>query len=249
LLDWLHQLDPALAAEWAARELAAQGVALAADVFVIHLRNFELGAAQDTAARHAFLDRHMAALLRHEPWMVRPTSAVAEAMDVAVHTGAVQLIPLLAGLLERDRPQLLRHAAALALERLVDRQPVAALEQLLGLASNTSSVPAARAGYFARLDPALPGAGELLDRYLAAPGVTREEALAFLGAFPNLNQSLSHNLLSNQFPATEADDHPARLRNALDTVRQWRADPAMRGLHPALDAAEASLAGMLGEHP
>jgi hypothetical protein len=250
LLDWLHQLDPRLAADRARHELRELGTRLPPDVYVIHLRNYELGSPEPAPARHALLDTYFGAMLAHAPWMESPSTALAEAMDIAVHIEAVHRTPELAALLERDQPQLLRHASALALERLVDRRPLDSLGAWLDAALRTTSTPAARAGYFARLDPALPGAADLLRAYLTSPALSPVEVEAFLGAFPNLNQSLSHNLLSSHFPATTASgDHVARLRAARQQLESWRADPAMGRLHDRLAAAARQLARLAGDSP
>ncbi len=247
LLDWLGQLDPALAADWARSELLADGTGLVPDVFVIHLRNYEWGSPAPESERQAFLEDRFGELLDHEPWMQNPTTALAEAMDVAVHTRATRFVPDLTALMEPEKPALLRRAAALGVEKLVDREPVQALSELLREADRPTALPKARAGYFARLDPTLGEAPDILDPYLSAPGVSREEAVFFLRSFPNLNQSFSHNLLSSNNVMTSGEEIRARLLGALDHLRRWRDDPAMDDLREALDAEAARIRRQLGE--
>lgn len=247
LLDWLGQLDPALAADWARSELLADGTGLVPDVFVIHLRNYEWGSPAPENDRHAFLADRFGELLRHDPWMENPTTALAEAMDVAVHTRSTRFIPELTALMEPGRPPLLRRAAALGVEKLVDREPVEALSGLLRAVGRPTALPKARAGYFARLDPTLEAAPDILRPYLAAPGVSREETVFFLRSFPNLNQSFSHNLLSSNIAMTDGEEIRTRLRGALDLVNRWREDPALRSLRETLDAEAARIRQQLGE--
>ena len=247
LLDWLGQLDPALAADWARSELLGTGTGLVPDVFVIHLRNYEWGSPAPESDRRAFLAHRFGELLRHDPWINNPGTALAEAMDVPVHARATGFIPDLTALMEPGRPPLLRRAAALSVERLVDREPLEALSELLRQADRPTPLPKARAGYFARLDPTLEAAPEILDPYLSAPGVSREEAVFFLRSFPNLNQSFSHNLLSSNNAMTDGEEIRSRLHGALDLINRWREDPAMLPLRETLEAEAERIRRQLGE--
>lgn len=249
LLDWLHALDPALAARWAETELTSAGTALRPDVYAIHLRNYALGSADPLPARNAFLTERLQSALQYQPWLTQPSAAVAEMMDVAVHTGAIGLIPDFSRLIGRDAPQQLRRAAALTLERLVDRQPLQALSEILQQPGWPAGMEPVRAGYFARLDPNIDGAEALLDAYLTSPRVGREEAQFFLFSFPNLNRSFSHNLLSNQNFITLPGAAEAQLNAALLKVRAWRADPAMAAHRDTLDEVQTALLGRLGRPP
>lgn len=227
VLDWLHRLDPALAGSWARRELAYAGTTLVPDVFVIHLRNAATDPTQSAEAISGLLELHMDQLMGHEPWLAAPTSAIAEAFDILVYLRNPRWSGPLAGLLDTEEPPLLRHAAALALERLVDAQPLAVLSALAD-DSRLDGLPKTRAHYFARLDPTDgPDAAFLRDYLLGAP--IAEQAY-FLAAFPNLNLALSHNLLSPQFSNTSARDATARLRSALaflQSIQNDLPDPAI----------------------
>lgn len=249
LLEWLHRLDPALAARWAESELHSLGTSLEPDVFAVHLRNYAIGSEDPAGEKVTRLKEHIDALLSHEPWMQAPSSAVAEAFDVAVYAGAVEFVPRLYELTQAGQPQLLRHAAALTLERLVDQDPLNALAGLLDTMPSSPGSGNARAGYFARMDPGLDGAPEILDQYLRSPDLEPGEAVHFLESFPNLNQSFSHNLLSTQNPNTAPGGYLERLENALYQVRLWRTDAAFRHLAPTLDAVEERLQAQLVPHP
>lgn len=247
LLDWLGQIDPARSAQWARNELTTLGTGLLPDVYVIHLRNFAWGTGLPEAGAKAFLRDQFGQLIRHQPWIREPSSAIAESMDVAVYTDATEFTPELNALMQPGRPRMLRHAASLTLERLVDRRPVETLSLLLEEADRPTPLPKARAGYFARIDPGHPEAARILDPYLAAPGVDRGEAVRFLQSFPNLNQSLSHNLLSSNIPMTTAAEAAGRLQAALDHVRRWRSDPAMEALADELAETADRIRRQLGQ--
>lgn len=212
VLDWLHALDPILAGQLARAELTQQGTGLNPDVFVIHLRNAATDPTQSAESVTALLSLQMEALLQNRVWMESPTSAIAESMDILLYLGDARWIAPLADLMAPNKPPLLRHAAALALERFVDADPVNALEALTDN-SALAQLPKTRAGYVARLDPSTPNRQALLRDYLL--GAEPAEQVDFLAAFPNLNLSLSHNLLSPPFTDTDRD-YTTRLRNALD---------------------------------
>jgi hypothetical protein len=241
LLDLLSQLDPELAAEWAEAELSQLGTTLAPDVYAIHLRNYALGSTAPEADRIDFLNDRLLSVLHNDEWMANPTSAIAEMMDVAVYTEATQLVPELSLLMARQDPQMLRGAAALAIERIVDSQPMDALTEILQQEDWPSGMEKARAGYFARLDPAIDGAAALLEQYLSAPMVDNEEARFFLLSFPNLNRSLSNNLLSSQNSITSSSTDEEIMEGALELVRAWQATPAMADLNPTLLEVEDAL--------
>lgn len=227
VLDWLHALDPAMAGTWARRELAEYGTRLVPDVFVMHLRNAAADPTQAPETISNLLQHHMEQLMGHEPWLTSPTSAIAEALDVLVFLRDPRWSGPLASLLDPRKPALLRHAAALALERLVDAEPTAVLSGLAA-ASALDGLPKTRAHYFARLDPASAPQAEFLRAYLLR--VPPSEQAPFLAAFPNLNLALSHNLLSPQFSNTRNRDTTARLNSALaflESVQHDLADPEM----------------------
>ena len=107
---------------------------------------------------------------------------------------------------------------------------------------------AARAGFVARVDPAAPGGDTLLKQYLTADSTSPEEAALFLAHFPNLNQSLSHNLLSTNKSNTEETGHMERLQHALEAVRSWQADPEISGMDdPLQDAGDRLVIQLTGK--
>ena len=75
----------------------------------------------------------------------------------------------------------------------------------------------------------------------------RGEAVRFLQSFPNLNQSLSHNLLSSNISMTTAAEAAGRLQAALDHVRRWRSDPAMEALADELAETADRIRRQLGQ--
>ncbi len=241
LLDWLGQLDPATAAAYSMTEISSRGTAMPAGDYVLHLRNFAWGYPGDESTRVAFLENGFQALLGNPEWMARPGPAVAEAMDIAVYLGDSGLVPSLAGLRGPGRPEVLQHAGDLALERLVEEDPLPAVRALLGSPEGRALSDRARAGYVARLDPVDEASRSLLSDYLADPGTSAAEVSDFLAYFPNLNRSLSYNLLSRGISDTPPADTPGRLRRALRAVEAWQADPALQQYRRELESARQRL--------
>lgn len=229
LADWLGQIDPERSAGLARLALSGGGTQLGPDLFVLHLRNFARGTPPGDE-RTLFMTGHFKVLLGHQPWMEEPTSAIAEAMDVAVYLQDPKLVPAIAGLTTDENADRLRHASSIALERMIDRDPLPSVRNLLSSPEGEAMSPAARAGFVARLDPVDAESQALLKGYLASPETSPGEAALFLAHFPNMNQTLSHNLLSTNFSNTESAGHMERLQRALETVRSWQADPELAAL-------------------
>ena len=239
LLDWLGRWNPEAAATIGRGELTSAGTALPPSEYVLHLRNVAWASAGDRprGSDRTFLLTHTRALLRHDPWMRDPTAAVAEAMDVVVYLEAVSLLPEVTGLLQKDNPPGMRAAAALGLERLVDRRPLEVLPELM-----EADVPSVqRASSFARLHAANAEARRLLRAYLNSASIRESEKRTFLDYYPNLNNAISHNLLSRQFLNTDLVSADKRLRAAAAMVEQWLEAPALSGLYPRLKETKRRL--------
>jgi hypothetical protein len=241
MLDWLARLQPETAAAVARSAVESVGTAMAPDEYVIHLRNFALGSPLEHPDTREFLARNFKEMLDREDWLLEPGPALAEGMDIAVFLEDVELVPRLAELSGPGRAVELRHAAALALERLFDTSPQAAARIIVESPAGGQMSPPGRAGLLARLDPAGPDSSGLLRDYLASPATTDGEAAWFLHSFPNLNQSFSNSLLSAQFPATTPAEIHDRLERALQAVQSWQGDPGLFRLGGVLTDTEARI--------
>jgi hypothetical protein len=249
LLDWLGQLDPQRAAGIASLALNAAGTRLSPDRYVMHLRNYALGTPPGDSGKQDFLRNNFNKLLEEKAWMDSPTNSIAESMDIAVYLGDPALVPAMARLTTDEMSPALRHASSLALERLIDQSPAEAIGQLISTPGGQSMPPETRAGFVARIDPVDAAAKSLLKTYLASSETSREEATLFLAHFPNMNQSLSHNLLSNNNSNTESVGHLDRLQRALEQVETWQADSDISGLDEALADSQSRLVSQLTGAP
>jgi hypothetical protein len=234
LLDWLAQLDPTAAADYAEEIFRAM---TAPDEYAVALRNFAVGRPEGTDA----LAGHFQRLLHHGPWAAEPTAGYLEAFDVAVHLRAPALVEALGQRLDPQQPPAVRHAAVVAVDRLVAAAPADTLPAAQ-TAPALAAQPFVRAGLMARADVRDAAQRAALETYLAAADLRPEEAARFAALFPNANAFVAHSLLTeNRFtPLREA----AQLdQAALAQVRQWRAE----GRFPQQGATLAALEQRLQE--
>ena len=144
LLDSLGQVDPAAAAAYAGHILGSRE---SSEEWAVSLRNYAV--ARRTPAGTAFLQDKLRQMLRHEPWRNKPSASFLEAFDVAVHVGGTGLLPELTELLRQQDNRAVAHAAYLALDRLVIREPAAVLEVLQRQPEMMTGREGTRANYFA----------------------------------------------------------------------------------------------------
>jgi hypothetical protein len=241
LADWLGQLSPTRAAGLGKIALNKAGTNLGPDLFAIHLRNFANGTPPEDPEKVAFIRQKFDQILDNPEWTGKPTHAVAESMDFAVYLQQGDLVAPLSEFISPDGSPALGHAASLAVERLFDLNPVESGVSILQTIGEGAVNPAARAGFVARLDPGNPAELEILESYVRHPGVNPEEAGTFLKHFPNLNMTLSHNLLSPKISITNMSSIDQRLDNALQAVRAWLGDPGMSHLQQSLASTEERL--------
>lgn len=243
-LDWLAAIDPAAAADFARDELRSLGTDLVPDVFAIHLRNLTRGELPAYEV-DALLQLSLGRLLEHEPWLQRPRSAVAEAFDLAVYLQAFDRVPELTALLGTERPGALRKAAGLAIERLTDRDPLAVLPDFLENSLPIDALAADRAQLFSRVVPIDPARQDLLENYLRDPRIRPAEKADFLKRFPNLDQTVSFNLLSSNYVITQNGSLQLQLEAAELAITEWLRDPALaplqKNLHSVLDRLQQQL--------
>lgn len=241
LADWLGQLSPERAASMGKIALNKAGAKLGPDLYAIHLRNVAKGTSPEDPEMAAFIRQKFDQILDNPEWTREPTRSVAESMDFAVYLQQGELVLPLSEFISPESSPALGHAASLAVERLFDLKPVEAGTAILQTIGEGAINPAARAGFAARLDPGNPAELEILEAYIQHPGINSGEAEAFLKHFPNLNMTLSHNLLSPKISITNMRSLDQRLDDALQAVRAWIDNPGMSHLDQSLADTEARL--------
>jgi hypothetical protein len=229
LLDLLAEIDPVSAAAYAETVLATSA---SADEWAVAMRNLARGRTDD--AGKVLLRERFTQLLHNPDWLEHPTAGFLEAFDVAVHLRSPALVPDLMALVNTNAPQAAAHAAHLALDRMIQGDPVPALAALLRDPAGLPGHDLTRAGYVARANVAEPQQRQLVEAYLLNPQLGAEELMAFAEGFPNANFMMSHNLITTS-------DVPAsgvlvqRDRQALQVVQSWLKDPRFASRRAALE--------------
>lgn len=219
LLDALHAIDPAAAAE-ISREILAKPTT--ADEWSLALRN--IGLADDSPEASAEMIRKTEALITNPAWQAEPSIGYLNAFDVLVHTQAVQSTGLLSELIQRKDRKDLVHAAFLTLDRLAQSQPEEVLTRLAADHALQQNRPEMTAQQFARADLRDPAQQAIVKFWLLDSKRSANELNSFSGIYPNNNHFVSNNLLTTESART-GSDLAAHDRAALEIINSWSTDP------------------------
>lgn len=235
LLDYLGQIDPAAAAEYARVILNSKD---SPDEWAVALRNLATG--DPSAEGRAFLQQKAGEMLQYGPWQQNPSTGYLEAFDVAVYLGGTGLVPALTELVRMQDNPAVAHAAYLALDRLAISEPAALLGALQADPDLMQGREQTRADYFARADVRDPQQRQVLESYLLDPRTSSQELQQFAGLFPNANYMVSQNLLT----PTPTPDHAALVSRdaaSLQSVQGWLTDPRFTNLQRPLQRVQQRL--------
>lgn len=238
LLDLLFFLNPDAAADIARTALPTRSTALPPEEHTLHLRAL---AANPLPSDQPIVDAALLATLSHAPWLQNPQAATLEAFDVAVFLQSDRFAAPLALLHAPNTHHATRHAANMALDRLVSRAPAAALHALLAnpqAFAALNATPDARASLFARLDPV--AARPLVEQYLLHSTISPAEVRSFFDRLPNLNATFTYGLLS-QNPQPLAAQHQAAIANAKAFLADSLQNPQFADFYPTIAQALADL--------
>jgi len=240
LLDMLHLVDPALAAEKSRELVAASG---SPDEWAVALRNVALGDRSGDA--DDWLRARSAELLRNEAWRAEPSAGYLNAFDVIVHAGHVALAPELLELSDDRGNRAVRHAAFLALDRLAQAHAGEVLPLLAGAAESFPDSGLMVSNIMARTDVREPAQRQALEAYLLDPARTAEELDGFASVFPNANFHVSNNLLTETAAVAGAEIAERDLAS-LDVLWEWLQDERFALAHDALGVAYSRVRGFVG---
>ena len=235
LLDYLGQIDPAAAAQYARVILNSKD---SPDEWAVALRNLAVG--DPSADGRALLQQKASEMLQYGPWQENPSAGYLEAFDVAVFLGGTNLAPVLSDLIRRQDNPAVAHAAYLALDRLVITDTAQLLTALEAAPELMQGRQQTRADYFSRADVRDPQQRQALESYLLDPQRSAAELAQFAGVFPNANYMISQNLLT----PTPTPDHAAltsRDAASLQAVQAWLADPRFANLQRPLQKVQQRL--------
>lgn len=240
LLDMLMLVDPAAAAEKAREILQSPG---SPDEWAVALRNLARGGSSAEDAR--LLDQKAAEMLRNKDWLDKPSSGFLQAFDVIVHTGNTAVVPDLMSFCDDKERRAVRHAAFLALDRLVVTKPEALLPVLGRTAHEHPASGLMISNMMARGDVRDARQREAVESYLTDEKRTDEELRGFASVFPNANMSVSDNLLT-QAPTIKGTELAAMDQASLDAVAGWIDNPSFKRCRPMLLEVYKRLRGFAG---
>jgi len=227
LLDILGVLDRTAGTGEAAS--VARGileVKTSAAEWALALRNVAWGEPQ----AGPFLVAKFREMITFEPWLAAPSAGLLEAFDVAVLARDPSLLPLLGGLVQGDRRELQR-AAAMALDRMAEADPVPVMTYLNSHPDAFAQRPLLRADYFAKADLSQPPQRAALEMYLARPDVELPEKTKLVKALAAPASFVADTLFATWAPP--ADD-TARFTALERTVGEWISGRRFPELAPAL---------------
>jgi len=239
LLDHLESIDRQAAAQLGREILRNPG---SPDEWALALRS--VAKSDASAQSRAFLEDRLHLLLSYEPWQRQPQVSYLEAFDVAVHLGGNALMPDLTRLIRMTNNPAVAHAAFLATDRLIQSNPTPILRSLLSDVETLKGRESTRAALFARADLSSLDHRQIIESYLLHPAIDESELDAFADVFPNENNMVSQNLLTNTRNRDGAAIH-ARDVQSLQVIRSWLKDPRFQRITPILQAIQSRLESFL----
>jgi len=243
LLDRLSRIDSDAAATEAAQIVQERG---SAEEWALALR--DLARVRKGAEDGVFLRNKVRELVGDSRWRAEQSAGWLEAFDAVVHLRDVEMTGELASLaaVREGAGVPAAKAASLALDRLVQADPVEVLGRLLADGRLLEGREAMRASFFARADVRDPQQRAVLERYLLDPVRAVVERERFFGLYPNAHFALSQNLLTRTVGVGQ-DEQRARDRAALEVVGAWLKDVRFARMRSQLEQVRERLDGFVGE--
>lgn len=234
LLDYLGQVAPEAAAQTSLKILETME---SPDEWALSLRNY--ARFDSSTDGKQLLAAKLNQMLNYGPWREKPSNGFLESFDVAVHLGNTVLIPLLDSIMHAG-DETLRHAANLALDRMVIKDTAASLTLLLEKPALIAGMEGFRANLFARADMREPKMKELIEQYLLTPSFNSQEIKVFVESFPNDNFRIGNNLLTtDQTPA--GDELVKKDAASLMIIEDWLGQERFRPVRGHLLAMRSRL--------
>lgn len=228
LLDVLATSDPVAAVETATKLLDSTP---SPDEYATALRSLTR---QGSGVSSGELESRFEALLAKPEWQT--SRGFAEALDLARFLGtpgAARQITAWNGN---------HHLKSLAMDEFTAAHPQAMFEVLEEGSSVTGTL---RANLMARAHPNDPAQLEQVNRYLQTPGLSDEEAVAFLRSYPLRSATTGHRLYGKLPAPYDFEQIKAGDRAAFQQTERWAADPALEKLRPEIQALQERLAGWI----
>lgn len=248
-IDLLGRLDPAAAFALASGALV--GPKNSADEYALHLRNYAWGAPDSMGDEtlRSFLVEKTVEMIEFPAWKSAPSEGYQEAFDVLVWGDATETLPLLASLMAPNSAEALVRPSAIVIERLAVDHPAEVLHSIVESPAAWADRPDLAASTVARADLSNVSQRALVEAYFLDPERTAEARDRFLGMLPNLNLTMSYNLLSGSPTMYGHAEVLDRLRGAEVTLSAWSSDARFRAWQGEIDDALGRVRAYLAEAP
>ncbi len=234
LLDWLGQMDPRQAAAYSREILQTTN---SADEYALALRNLVWAMPPPLAT--AEIAGYLQNLLDRSDWRANPSAGYLEAFDIALELGETGLQQMLGALRsaapgESVADRAVEHAAFVALDRLLLRDPALFVRTMEKSPELLRDLPDHRASLYSRLDVRQPQQARFLESYLRQTPPDSPEMLYFFSIFPNPNRFVNHRLVSQSSAERPTEPMVEVDRAVIERAKQWLGNPELAPQHENL---------------
>ena len=231
ILAEMGEIDSVAAARYAKKILEESG---SPEELAIALRNYAWGT--DNSRNDSYLADRAQKIIADSNLAASPVPAFLETFDLVPYTRSVESIETLLSYTSSERPQELRHAAFIALDKLAQEAPAETAIELQRLGASGEVASAVRVAAMARLDPRVASQIEMLRSYVISTEISSEEHTQFFRVFPLTSRFVGDNLLSEDKVDT-SQDMAARDLAARAMLRDWRNDARLAGKNDLIELA------------
>lgn len=204
-----------------------------ADEWAIALRNV----GWTTPDERTYLAGKMREMLRYEAWKRQPSGGYIESFDIIVFTRDVSFTPEL-GELVKGEDKALQRAAAVAMDRLSEMNPLDVMNWLNANPDEFSAKPMLRADYFSKADFSQPAQRQAVETYLGRIDVEQKEKIKLLNAIAAPGTFAAEGLLT---PPPPENDAPEKFAALQSTVGNWVKNNRFPTLLPSLLQLQARI--------
>lgn len=205
-----------------------------ADEWAIAMRN--VGWA--TPSERTYLAGKMREMLRYEAWRRQPSGGFLESFDVIVFIRDATFTTELADAAKSD-DKALQRAAAIAMDRLAEMNPLDVMNFLNANPNEFSTKPMLRADYFTKADFTQPAQRQAVEAYLGRIDVQGNEKNKLLNGIAAPGSFTDDYLLSTPPPENDPPEKTAALQK---TVSEWVKTNRFPTLLPSLMLLQARIA-------
>lgn len=220
-LDWLGQIAAVEAKEYARTIFEHSD---SADEWALALRNY--GRLTEPGTDEYF-GQQILKLISNEEWIEQMSGGFAEAHDIVVFEGDVNLIPvMLSSTLEHPRYQ---GVCEMVLDNFIQEHRSRAIPFLAEHIHDINIRPGWRIKLFSRADPRDPRQMAAVTAYISSERIPLDEKMEFAAQYPQFSRFLAHRLLTHDSMFTvqdEIDIHKEVLRS-LSLLRQQFQDETL----------------------